>query len=151
VREPGHFTGGVESMRTWSDWQAHTTPIGLGGIEIPGASSVFGKNLNTQSQDLGGLAQYESGNLSLGFYAGTTLGSGRAFGGGGYLTLSWAVAMNENWVMLGIGVLLVVFGLAMTAVCGPMPGAKPPYPPPLRFRLILICFGRSWPVLEQPD
>jgi len=49
--------------------------------------------------------------------------------------------MNENWVMLIVGVLLVVFGLAMTAVGGPMPGAKPLYPPPLRFRLILISFG----------
>jgi hypothetical protein len=86
----GHFTGGVESMRTWSDWQAHTTPIGLGGVEIPGATRVFGKQINTQSRDIGGLAQYENGNLSLGVYAGTTLGSGRAFGGGGYLTLSWS-------------------------------------------------------------
>jgi len=59
----GNFTRGVESMRTWNDWQAHTTPIGLGGIEIPGATSVFGKNINTQSKDIGGLAQYENGNL----------------------------------------------------------------------------------------
>lgn len=49
--------------------------------------------------------------------------------------------MNENWVMLIVGVLLIVFGLAMTAVSGPMPGARPLYPPPLRFRLILISFG----------
>jgi hypothetical protein len=77
-------------MRTWSDWQAHTTPIGLGGVEIPGATGAFGKQINTQSGDIGGLAQYENGNLSLGFYAGTTLGSGRAFGGGAYITLSWS-------------------------------------------------------------
>ena len=86
----GNFTGGVESMRTWNDWQAHTTPIGLGGIEIPGATSAFGKNINTQSKDIGGLAQYEKGNLSLGLYGGLAFGSGRAFGGGGYLTLSWS-------------------------------------------------------------
>ncbi len=86
----GNFTGGVESMRTWNDWQAHTTPIGLGGIEIPGATNVFGKNINTQSKDFGGLAQYENGNLSLGLYGGLAFGSGRAFGGGGYLTLSWS-------------------------------------------------------------
>ncbi len=55
--------------------------------------------------------------------------------------------MNENWVMLCIGVLLVVFGVAMTAVSGPMPGAKPLYPPSLRFRLILICFGVFMAVL----
>ncbi|HXJ87440.1 MAG TPA: hypothetical protein VMS18_11525 [Candidatus Binatia bacterium] len=55
--------------------------------------------------------------------------------------------MNENWVMLVLGVLLVVFGLAMTAVSGPMPGAKPLYPPALRFRLILICFGVFMSVL----
>ena len=55
--------------------------------------------------------------------------------------------MNENWVMLCIGLLLVVFGIAMTAVSGPMPGAKPLYPPPLRFRLILICFGVLMSVL----
>jgi hypothetical protein len=36
--------------------------------------------------------------------------------------------MTENWVMLSIGVLLIIFGLAMTAVSGPMPGAQPLYP-----------------------
>ncbi len=86
----GPLIGGVESMRTWNDWQAHTTFIGLGGIEIPNATSVFGKNINTQSKDIGGLAQYENGNLSLGLYEGLTFGSGRAFGGGGYITISWS-------------------------------------------------------------
>jgi hypothetical protein len=33
-------------MRTWSDWQARTTPVGLGGIEVPGASNCFGQNIN---------------------------------------------------------------------------------------------------------
>jgi hypothetical protein len=55
--------------------------------------------------------------------------------------------MNENWVMLIVGVLLVVFGLAMTGVSGPMPGARPLYPPSLRFRLILISFGVLMSVL----
>jgi hypothetical protein len=55
--------------------------------------------------------------------------------------------MNENWVMLIIGILLVVFGLAMTTVSGPMPGAQPLYPPRLRFRLILISFGVLMSVL----
>jgi hypothetical protein len=50
-------------------------------------------------------------------------------------------SMTENWVMLCLGVLLAVFGFGMTAVSGAMPGAKPLYPPPLRFRLILISFG----------
>src|SRR5262249_51828039 len=56
-------TGGIESMRTWNDWQAHTSPIVLGGIEIKGATNVFGKQINTESRDIGGLAQYEDGNL----------------------------------------------------------------------------------------
>jgi hypothetical protein len=49
--------------------------------------------------------------------------------------------LNESWVALVVGVLLVVFGLTITGVSGAMPGAKPLYPPPLRFRLILIAFG----------
>ena len=55
--------------------------------------------------------------------------------------------MNENWVMLVVGVLLVVFALAMTAVSGPMPGGNPLYSPPLRFRLILISFGMLMSIL----
>jgi len=50
-------------------------------------------------------------------------------------------ATSENWATLCIGVLLVVFGFTMTAVSGPMPGARPGYPQRLRFRLILISFG----------
>jgi hypothetical protein len=49
--------------------------------------------------------------------------------------------MTENWMMLVAGVLLIAFGSTMTAVSGPMPGARPGYPPPLRMRLILIGFG----------
>jgi len=43
--------------------------------------------------------------------------------------------------MLCVGVLLVVFGFTMTAVSGPMPGARPGYTPRFRFRLILISFA----------
>jgi hypothetical protein len=32
--------------------------------------------------------------------------------------------MNENWVMLCIGVVLVMLGVALTGVSGPMPGVK---------------------------
>ena len=60
-------------MRTWSDWQAHNAPIGLGGIEVPGASRQFGKTIDIESRDVGGVAQYEGGSLSLGFYGGVTL------------------------------------------------------------------------------
>ena len=49
--------------------------------------------------------------------------------------------MNDDWVMLCVGVLIIVFGIFMTDVRGAMPGASPGYPPPLRFRLILIFFG----------
>jgi hypothetical protein len=49
--------------------------------------------------------------------------------------------MSENWVMLCIDVLLVVFGFTMTAVSGPMSGARPLYPPRRRSRLILMSFG----------
>jgi RHS repeat-associated protein len=86
----GHFTGGFESMRTWNDWQTHTGPIALGGVEIPGASRQFGKKIDVHSRDIGGLAQYDDGNLSLGLYSGITLGSRRTFGGGAYVTLSWS-------------------------------------------------------------
>ena len=55
--------------------------------------------------------------------------------------------MNENWSMLIAGVLLAVFGLAMTAVGGAMHGGKPLYPPPLRLRLILVFFGVLMSVL----
>ena len=49
--------------------------------------------------------------------------------------------------MVIVGVVLVIFGLAMTAVSGAMPGARPLYPPRRRFRLILICFGVLMSVL----
>jgi threonine/homoserine/homoserine lactone efflux protein len=55
--------------------------------------------------------------------------------------------MNENWVMLVIGLALIVFGVTMTAVSGPMPGAKSLYRAPLRFRLILIFFGALMAIL----
>jgi len=86
----GNYTGGVESMRTWNDWQVHTAPIGLGGIEVPGASRFFGESVNVKHGDVGGLAQYENRSLSVGFYGGATFKSGRAIGGGWYFTFSWS-------------------------------------------------------------
>jgi len=49
--------------------------------------------------------------------------------------------MNENWVMVVLGALLVLAGITMTAVRGPMPGSKALYPPPLRVRVMLVGFG----------
>lgn len=46
-----------------------------------------------------------------------------------------------SMVALIAGVLLVAFGVTMTAVSAAMPGAKPLYRPPVRFRVILISFG----------
>ena len=83
----GPLTVGLEAMRTWHDWEEHIFPIALGGIEIPGATRVFGNQLNTHSRDIGGLAQYENGHLSPGIYGGASLGSHRTFGGGLYFTV----------------------------------------------------------------
>jgi hypothetical protein len=68
----------------------------LGGKEFKGASKVFGKDINVKSRDLGGLAQYENGKLSVGGYGGVTLGSNRSFGGGAYFTLSWSGCGNGH-------------------------------------------------------
>jgi hypothetical protein len=38
------------------------------GIEIPGASRQFGKEINKQSRDIGRPAQYEKGDVCVGFY-----------------------------------------------------------------------------------
>jgi RHS repeat-associated protein len=92
----GHYTFGFEAMRTWKDWQEHISPIALGGIEIPGVTRAFGRQLNTHSRDIGGLAQLENGHLSLGIYGGITLPSYRTFGGGGYFTLSQG-PMESPW------------------------------------------------------
>ena len=55
--------------------------------------------------------------------------------------------MTENWVMLLTGIVLVLVGLFATEVTGAMPSAKPGYPPPLRFRVILVSFGSFMVVL----
>src|SRR5438034_703706 len=49
--------------------------------------------------------------------------------------------MTEYWVMLGAGLFLMASGIGMRDVRGAMPGARPGYPPSLRFRLIVISFG----------
>jgi hypothetical protein len=55
--------------------------------------------------------------------------------------------MNENWVMLAAGALLVWFGFAATDVRSAMPGASPGHPPSRWFRFILIFFGVLMSVL----
>ena len=47
----------------------------------------------------------------------------------------------DNWITVGVGVVLIVFGLAATHVSSPMPGARPGYPAPLRIKAILVSFG----------
>jgi|GEM_PF-3200168 len=84
----GNRVYGVDASRTWSDWQEHDGLIALGGGEFSAASSKFGKKLNVDTLDYGGLAVFD-GDLNVGGYAGLSLGSGRTFGGGGYVTLSW--------------------------------------------------------------
>jgi hypothetical protein len=86
----GHYTFGFEAKRTWKDWKQTFSPIGLAGIEIPGASREFGKKISVQKWEFGGLFQYENGHLSVGLYGGFTLGKGRTFGAGSYFTLSWS-------------------------------------------------------------
>ncbi len=55
--------------------------------------------------------------------------------------------MDENWVLLFGGVVLVCFGFTAADVRGPMPGAKPLYAIPFRMRVILISFGVLFLVL----
>jgi len=84
----GNFTGGIESTRTWSDWQEHTSFIGF----INGTQSITPRNLgpmNVTEGDYGGLAQFINGQLVLGTYGGVGTTGGRAAGGGFYLSLSW--------------------------------------------------------------
>lgn len=45
--------------------------------------------VNINTTDAGGLAQYESGQLSLGGYGGVSFKGGRSVGLGGYFSLSW--------------------------------------------------------------
>ena len=90
----GHYTGGIESVRTWSDWQAHTSPIGF----VNGASPLVPTNLGplkVSEANYGGLAQYQNGQLSIGGYlGGANKETGRGAGGGGYITLSWSGCHN---------------------------------------------------------
>ncbi len=90
----GHYTGGIESVRTWSDWQEHTSPIGFVG----GASSLTPTSvgpLKVNEANYGGLFQYQNGQLSVGGYlGGANKETGRGAGGGGYITLSWSGCHN---------------------------------------------------------
>jgi len=49
--------------------------------------------------------------------------------------------MSSSWATIGIGIVLLFFGIGMTAVSGAMPGAKPLGPPPNRLRIVFIVFG----------
>lgn len=85
----GPFTGGIESTRTWSDWQEHTSNIGF----VNGASAITPRKLGPMEitkSNYGGLVQFNNGQLTVGGYAGLETRGGRAFGTGGYLTLSWS-------------------------------------------------------------
>ena len=55
--------------------------------------------------------------------------------------------MKDDAVMAVVGILVIVFGLKMTTVTGAMPGARGGYPPPLRFRVLLVSFGLFMSVL----
>jgi hypothetical protein len=61
------------------------------GINMP----QEGPKMNVQSNDLGGFATYENGNVSVGGYGGVTMGSGRAFGGA-YITWSWTGCQSSG-------------------------------------------------------
>jgi hypothetical protein len=84
----GPSTGGIESVRTWSDCQEHTSPIGF----VSGAQSAAPKTIGPMDitkSNYGGFAQMSSGKLTIGGYAGVETRALRAFGVGGYLTLGW--------------------------------------------------------------
>ena len=83
--EFGPAVVGVESLRTWNDWQSHTGPILIGGDEFSAASRMFGKTIAPGTFDAGGFAGWMNGQLSIGGYLG-----GKVFGGGGYFSLSWS-------------------------------------------------------------
>jgi hypothetical protein len=83
------FSGGVEAMRTWSNWQQTISPIGF----VNGSSAIAPTNLgplNVSSADYGGLASYDptTGLAEIGGYLGGS-GGGRAGGVGGYVSISF--------------------------------------------------------------
>lgn len=82
---------GVESTRTWNDWQEHVTPIGIQGTELS-SSRRFGRHVTPGTVDVGGFVNPQRpGELSIGAYAGAG-----AFGGGAYLTLSASSCGNGS-------------------------------------------------------
>lgn len=84
----GPFAGGIESTRTWSDWQVHTSNIGF----VSGERSITPRKLGpieVTKSNYGGLVQFNNWQLTLGGYVGAETKGARAFGGGGYLTVSW--------------------------------------------------------------
>jgi RHS repeat-associated protein len=81
----GDVTVGLEALRSWRTRQVTTAPIILGGSSVKMPGRLAGK-----TGDFGGLLEYDNGKLSIGGYAGGSGKSGRAAGGGGYITLSWS-------------------------------------------------------------
>ncbi|MGB7553196.1 MAG: RHS repeat-associated core domain-containing protein [Candidatus Korobacteraceae bacterium] len=85
----GNLTGGIESTRTWNDWQDHTFYIGF----VNGAQSITPRNLGPMqitNANYGGLVQFINGQLVVGGYGGVQTGGARALGAGAYVSLSWS-------------------------------------------------------------
>jgi len=87
--EAGHYSGGVESVRTWRDWQEHTSMIGFAN----GDKSIVPKKLGPLTMDranYGGLLQWENQQLVFGGYlGGANSKTGRFLGFGGYLSVGF--------------------------------------------------------------
>jgi hypothetical protein len=87
--EAGHYAGGVESVRTWSDWQEHTSFIGFAN----GEQSITPKKLGPMTMDkanYGGLFQWQNGQLVFGGYlGGANSTTGRFLGGGAYFAVGF--------------------------------------------------------------
>ena len=49
--------------------------------------------------------------------------------------------MNDNWLMVGLGVVLIILGFRMTHVSGGMPGSSIRATPTFGLRVFLILFG----------
>jgi hypothetical protein len=83
----GDFTGGIEALRTWSNWQETISPIGFAN----GSTAIAPKSLGPitmENANYGGLLEYENGQLQVGGFVGGASNSGRAAGIGGYISLS---------------------------------------------------------------
>jgi len=83
----GNVTGGIEAMRTWSDWKETISPIAFEN----GATAIAPRRLGPMTineSNYGGILEFENGELQIGGYLGGANSSGRAAGIGGYLSLA---------------------------------------------------------------